>query len=141
MPGLYIHIFHRPDLTLVFVGAVAAGSTFEIFEWQAVLVERFSAERIALPSQEEQEKRGQERIVLKGDGLPFTAPYPYFEEYFEEVRALAGEVKDGTERRLPKFDPEWRRALDATHLKRITMWQESNRKAQEELACKTTRLD
>lgn len=133
VPGLYMHVFNRPDPTLAFVGAVAAGFTFKVFEWQAVLAARFLAGRIELPPIEEQEKWEQDRIALKGDGVSFTALYPHFEEYFEEIRALAGESKNGG-RRLPKFDPEWRRNFDAAHLKRIAMWQELNRKAEEEIA-------
>lgn len=137
VPGLYAHVFNRTDPTLAFVGAVAAGFTFKVFEWQAVLVARFLAGRVDLPRIEEQEKWEQDRVALKGDGVPFTALYPDFEEYFEEVRALAGEPKDGNgARRLPKFDPEWRRNFDAAHLKRIAMWQELNRKAEEEIASK-----
>lgn len=139
VPGLYMHVFNQADPTLAFVGAVAAGFTFKVFEWQAVLAARFLAGRIMLPPIEEQEKWEQDRIALKGDGVPFTALYPHFEEYFEEVRALAGEPKSGHGgRRLPKFDPEWRRNFDAAHLKRIAMWQELNRKAEEELASNCT---
>jgi hypothetical protein len=86
---------------------------------------------------EEQEKWEQDRVEEKGDGVPFTALYPYFEEYFEEVRKLAGEPKNGNGRALPKFDPEWRKNFDAAHLKRIAMWQELNRKAEEDIANKT----
>ena len=137
VPGLYMHVFDRIDPTLAFVGAVAAGFTFKVFEWQAVLAARFLAGRVVLPPVEEQERWEQDRIALKGDGVPFTALYPYFEEYFEEVRVLAGEPNDGSSgRRLPKFDPEWRRKFDAAHLKRIAMWQELNRKAEEEIAGK-----
>lgn len=137
VPGLYMHVFNRTDPTLAFVGAVAAGFTFKVFEWQAVLAARYLAGRIELPPVEEQEKWELDRIALKGDGVPFTALYPHFEEYFEEVRALVGEPQNGG-RRLPKFDPEWRSNFDAAHLKRIAMWQELNRKAEEEIENKAS---
>lgn len=138
VPGLYMHVFNRADPSMAFVGAVAAGFTFKVFEWQAVLAARFLAGKVDLPPPEEQEKWEQDRTALKGDGVAFTALYPDFEEYFEEVRALAGMPKnDDGGRRLPKFDPEWRKNFDAAHLKRIAMWQEMNRKAEVEIASKT----
>jgi thioredoxin reductase len=138
VPGLYMHVFNRADPSMAFVGAVAAGFTFKVFEWQAVLAARFLAGRVDLPPHEEQDKWEQDRIALKGDGVALTALYPDFEEYFEEVRALAGEPQESNGgRRLPKFDPEWRQSFDAAHLKRIAMWQEMNRKAEEEIASKT----
>jgi hypothetical protein len=90
--------------------------------------------------------------------VPFTALYPDFEEYFEEVRSLVekGQDKKGGEkderedkgdngsngnghrgekgRQLPKFEKSWRAGFDAAHLKRIAMWTEMNREAEEQLA-------
>jgi hypothetical protein len=104
LPSLYQHIFWFQDPTLCFVGAVAAGFTFKVFEWQAVLAARFLAGRIALPPSSEQQKWQEDRIAYKGDGAPFTALYPDFEEYFEEVRKMAGELtEDGKGRHLPKW--------------------------------------
>ncbi|KAE9970207.1 hypothetical protein BLS_005011 [Venturia inaequalis] len=134
LPGLYQHVFYRKDPTLTFVGAVAAGFTFKVFEWQAVLAARYLAGRITLPPLEEQEAWEQKRIEYKGDGVPFSALYPDFEEYFEEVRVLAGEPKDGVGRRLPKWEKEWRAEFDAAHLRRIAMWKRNNQQAEEELA-------
>jgi hypothetical protein len=127
VPNLYLHIFHRPDPTLVFVGAVAAGFTFKVFEWQAVLVARFLAGRAQLPPLAEQEKWESDRIKQKGDGVPFTALYPHFEEYFEFVRALAGEPTEGQPgRRLPKFGEDWRGIFDGGHRLRIEAWKKEN---------------
>lgn len=129
LPNLYQHIFWREDPTLSFVGAVAAGFTFKVFEWQAVLAARFLAGRITLPFAEEQKRWEDDRIALKGDGTPFTALYPDFEEYFETVREMAGEPKDGKGRSLPKFQ-KWRReGFDNGHLKRIEMWKRGNEEA------------
>ncbi|TLD35094.1 putative gamma-glutamyl phosphate reductase [Venturia nashicola] len=133
LPGLYQHVFYRRDPTLTFVGAVAAGFTFKVFEWQSVLAARYLAGRITLPPLEEQEAWEQRRIELKGDGVPFSALYPDFEKYFEEVRLLAGEPKDGVGRKLPKFEKEWRAEFDAGHLRRIAMWKRNNQQAEKEL--------
>jgi hypothetical protein len=131
VPGLYQHVFWRRDPTLIFVGAVAAGFTFKVFEWQAVLAARYLAGRIKLPPVKEQELWEQDRIKLKGDGVPFTALYPDFEEYFEEVRALVGEP-GSIGRRLPKWERSWRDEFDSAHLRRIEMWKRKNREAEEE---------
>ncbi|KAE8440801.1 hypothetical protein EG329_006557 [Mollisiaceae sp. DMI_Dod_QoI] len=133
LPNLYQHIFWREDPTLCFVGAIAAGFTFKVFEWQAVLAARFLAGRITLPPIEEQIKWEEDRIKYKGDGVPFTALYPDFEEYFEEVRKMAGEPKDGKGRPLPKFEKKWREDFDAAHLLRIAMWKRGNEEARESI--------
>ena len=36
VPGLYQHVVWQKDPTLLFIGAVAAGLTFKVFEWQSV---------------------------------------------------------------------------------------------------------
>ena len=133
IPGLYMHIFPMSETNMVFVGAVAAGFTFKVFEWQAVLAARYLAGRVQLPPLEEQVAWEQARIEKKGNGVPFTALYPDFEEYFEDVRKLAGEPQNGKGRRLPPFDRKWRESFDAAHLKRIRMWQNQNHEAEERL--------
>ncbi|RDW68502.1 hypothetical protein BP5796_09159 [Coleophoma crateriformis] len=134
LPNLYHHVFWVEDPTLTFVGAVAAGFTFKIFEWQAVLVARFLAGRIVLPSSAEQRKWEEDRITLKGDGVPFTVLYPDFESYFEEVRRVAGEpTSDGKGRPLPKWEGWWREQFDAGHLLRIEMWKRGNQEARERI--------
>jgi len=111
---------------------VAAGPQFKIFEWQAVVAARVLAGRAKLPSLAAQQKWEQDRIAQKGDGVPFTTIYPGLEEYFETLRRLAGEPKDGQPgRRLPPFDPNWPRVLLRGHQRRIQMWKEANKKARE----------
>ncbi|PGH33883.1 hypothetical protein GX50_03283 [[Emmonsia] crescens] len=130
VPGLYLHIFHQSDPTLAFIGANAGGFTFKVFEWQAVLAARVFAGRAQLPPLEVQKKWEAERIEYKGDGVPFTALAPDFEEYFNLVRELAGEPKEGQPgRRLPKFDAEWVKIFVAGHQKRIAMWERANKLA------------
>lgn len=68
--------------------------------------------------------------MYKGDGVPFTALYPDFEEYFETVRKLAGEPGEGKPgRRLPKFDRRWVETFEKGHQRRIAMWKEANKAA------------
>ncbi|PGH02231.1 hypothetical protein AJ79_07680 [Helicocarpus griseus UAMH5409] len=130
VPDIYLHVFHQRDPTLAFVGANAAGFTFKVFEWQAVLAARVLAGRAQLPPLNVQKKWEADRIAYKGDGVPFTALAPDFEEYFNTVRELAGEPKEGQPgRRLPKFDPEWVKTFRAGHQKRIDMWERANKAA------------
>lgn len=98
-----------------------------------VLAARFLAGQITLPLVSEQIKWEEERIAYKGDGVPFTALYPDFEEYFEEVRKMAGEPKDGKGRHLPKFEKWWREGFDRAHLSRIAMWKRGNEAARERI--------
>lgn len=130
VPDLYLHIFHQSDPTLVFIGAVAAGLTFKVYEWQSVLAARVLAGRAELPPIEDQKAWEVERIKQKGDGVAFTALWPRFEEYFETVRALAGDPGQGRPgRRLPRFDPDWVRTFIEGHQRRITMWEKTNSEA------------
>lgn len=130
IPNLYLHTVYQKDPTLLFVGAVGAGLTFKVFEWQAVLAARILSGRAKLPPLEEQQRWEEERIAKKGDGPLFTLIFPDFEEYFEAVRELAGEPKDGEPgRRLPKFDKTWFEAFMAGHERRKKWWREENERA------------
>lgn len=110
---------------------IAAGFTFKVFEWQAVLAARYLASRLTLPAISTQRAWEEARIAERGDGVKFTALYPQFEDYFEEVRRLTEE--HGEEgivgRRLPKWQKAWREEFDAAHLLRIEMWKSRNREA------------
>ena len=116
---------------------MAAGLTFKVYEWQSVLAARYLAGRINLPSIQNQENWEKDRIAYKGDGVPFTALYPDFEDYFETVRNLAGEPSaDRPGRKLPKFEKEWVDIFQAGHKKRIEMWKKANEAAREKLGKK-----
>lgn len=119
VPGLYRHVVWQKDPTLLFVGAVAAGLTFKIFEWQAVLAARLLAGRATLPSAEEMARWESERIAQRGDSVRFTLVFPDFEGYFEAVRRLAGDHIGSVGRVLPPFNPEWVKAfLDGHQLRK-----------------------
>ncbi|KAL1987784.1 hypothetical protein VTN96DRAFT_2624 [Rasamsonia emersonii] len=131
IPDLYLHVFHGEDPTLAFIGAVGAGFTFKVFEWQSVLAARVFAGRAQLPPLEERRKWEAERIKERGDGPRFTLLAPDFEEYFELVRRLAGEPdesKGRPGRRLPKFDPSWVKTFWDGHQRRVEMWKRANAK-------------
>jgi len=109
---------------------IAAGPQFKVFEWQAVLAARVLAGRAQLPPLTVQQKWEEDRIALKGDGVLFTVVYPGLEEYFETLRRLAGEPKEGQPgRRLPPFDANWPRLLLQGHQRRIQMWKKANEDA------------
>lgn len=134
VPGLYQHVVWRGDPTLLFVGAVGAGLTFKIFEWQAVYAARLLAGRGRLPSAGDMARWEEDRVAIKGDGPAFQMVYPDFEEYFETLRALAGEpARTGTGRRLPRFDEAWVRAFMGGHERRKAMWRRLNQEAREQV--------
>lgn len=128
VPDLYQHVVWQHDPTLLFVGAVGAGLTFKIFEWQAVYAARLLAGRGTLPSLEDMRRWETERIKVRGDGPKFTLVFPDFEDYFEELRRLAGEGDGEAGRKLPKFKREWYRAFMDGHELRKDMWRRINAK-------------
>ncbi|KAK3317088.1 hypothetical protein B0H66DRAFT_478961 [Apodospora peruviana] len=133
VPELYQHVVWQRDPTLLFVGAVAAGLTFKIFEWQAVLAARILAGRVTLPPLQVMREWEAQRIKQRGDGVRFSLIAPDFEDYFEEVRKLAGDGGEkGVGRRLPKFRREWIRAFMEGHERRKEMWRALNAKARAE---------
>ncbi|KAL3482419.1 hypothetical protein BJX99DRAFT_217016 [Aspergillus californicus] len=133
VPDLYLHVFHRGDPSLVFLGAVGAGLTFKVFEWQAVAAARVLAGKSHLPPLETQQKWEAERIAVKGDGAGFLMVYPDFEVYFEQLRSLAGEPGEGEPgRRLPPFEPRWPNEFQRGHDRRIRMWERANKAARGE---------
>lgn len=126
MPDLYQHVVWQQDPTLLFVGAVGAGLTFKVFEWQAVYAARLLAGRGTLPSLHEMRKWEAERIKVRGDGPKFALIFPDFEDYFETLRKLAGEGKKGVGRKLPVFKREWFRSFMEGHELRKDMWRRLN---------------
>ncbi|KAL4796896.1 hypothetical protein BDV19DRAFT_360024 [Aspergillus venezuelensis] len=130
VPNLYLHIFHQSDPTLVFLGAVGAGLTFKVFEWQAVAAARVLAGKATLPPLSTQKKWEEDRIAKKGDAAGFLMVYPDFELYFEQLRTLAGEPAEGQPgRRLPPFEKVWPETFAAGHQRRIRMWKRANEAA------------
>ncbi|KAF4912401.1 Thiol-specific monooxygenase [Colletotrichum viniferum] len=130
VPDLYLHVVYRPDPTLLFVGAVNAGLTFKIFEWQGVLAARILAEGAKLPPVEEQKRWEDDRVAKRGDGAKFALVFPDFEEYFETVRKLAGPA-NGRGRELPPFNKFWFERFMAGHERRKEMWRRLNAEARE----------
>ncbi|KAH8426858.1 uncharacterized protein LDX57_004584 [Aspergillus melleus] len=130
VPDLYLHVFHQRDPSLVFLGAVGAGLTFKVFEWQAVAAARVLAGKAQLPSLDEQRQWETDRIAKKGDGSAFLMIYPDFEQYFEQLRGLAGEP-EGSGRRLPVFQEAWVDNFMDGHQRRIRMWKKANQQGNE----------
>ena len=118
---LYQHVVWRDDPTLLFIGAVNAGLTFKVYEWQAVFAARLLAGRATLPSYQEMASWEEKRIEKRGDGPKFTLIHPDFEDYFETLRKMAGDGVQGS-RKLPKFKREWFRDFMDGHELRINMW-------------------
>jgi hypothetical protein len=73
-----------------------------------------------------------DRVKARGDGVKFTLVFPNFEDYFDNLRKLAGEGEKGAGRRLPKFQREWLRAFMDGHDLRKSMWKRINVQARTE---------
>ncbi|EGX94698.1 Flavin-containing monooxygenase FMO [Cordyceps militaris CM01] len=125
VPDLYQHVVWQGDPTLLFVGAVNAGLTFKVFEWQAVFAARLLAGRATLPPLEEMRRWEADRIKARGDGPKFALVFPDFEDYFENLRELAG-AGEGVGRVLPPFRREWFRAFLEGHERRKRLWRRLN---------------
>ncbi|KAK7745680.1 hypothetical protein SLS62_009646 [Diatrype stigma] len=135
VPGLYQHVVWRGDPTLLFVGAVGAGLTFKVFEWQAVYAARLLAGRGTLPPAAERERWERERVAKRGDGPKFTLIFPDFEDYFETLRRLAGPpTSDGKGRPLPPFEKKWVERFMGGHERRKAMWRRLNAEARGKIA-------
>ncbi|WQF81150.1 Putative flavin monooxygenase, FAD/NAD(P)-binding domain superfamily [Colletotrichum destructivum] len=137
IPNLYLHTIYTPDPTILFVGAVNAGLTFKVFEYQAVLAARLLAGRVPpdrLPDAEAQRAWEADRVASRGDGPRFALVFPDFPDYFETLRRLAGPpTDDGKGRRLPPYNPFWFERFMAGHERRKAMWRRLNAEAKEAL--------
>ncbi|TQN68005.1 Thiol-specific monooxygenase, partial [Colletotrichum shisoi] len=137
IPNLYLHTIYTPDPTILFVGAVNAGLTFKVFEYQAVLAARLLAGRVPpdrLPAAEAQRAWEADRVASRGDGPRFALVFPDFPDYFESLRRLAGPpTDDGRGRRLPPYNPFWFERFMAGHERRKAMWRRLNAEAREAL--------
>ena len=141
VPHLYQHVVYQKDPTLLFVGAVGAGLTFKIFEWQGVLAARILAGRAVLPPVAEQIKWEEDRIAEKGDGPIFTVVHPDFDDYFETLRLWAGKGEHGLGRQLPPFKREWFKAFLDGHELRKKMWRRLNAQAWDEANLNKNRVE
>lgn len=138
VPDLFQHVVWQHDPTLLFIGAVGAGLTFKIFEWQAVYAARLLAGRAPLPTTEAMQEWETRRIATHGDGAKFTVVYPDFEDYFDGLQALAGPGEAGVGRKLPGFRREWYRAFLTGLDLRKDMWERQNEAAWAEEEAKAT---
>ncbi|KXH60355.1 dimethylaniline monooxygenase [Colletotrichum salicis] len=125
IPNLYLHTIYTPDPRILFVGAVNAGLTFKIFEYQAVLAARLLAGRVSfsrLSSTESQLAWKVDCIAKRGDSSKFALVFPDFEEYCEELRRIAGPLtEDGKGRELPPFNKFWFKRFMQGHERRKDM--------------------
>lgn len=108
--GFYQHIFKIGDPSLALVGQVRAAVSFRVYEYQAVAVARYFADRNArpLPSPQEQDLWEVERLKHCNPTADFHAIRPDFKGYFEFLRDLAGSPAAGSDGyELPPWDDKW----------------------------------
>ncbi|CCH44050.1 dimethylaniline monooxygenase [Wickerhamomyces ciferrii] len=104
--GLYQHTFYIKDPSLSFVGTPIDGMSFRVFEIQAILVARYLAGKIKLPSVQEQEQWHKERLEKYGISRLFhtTGQDPAL-IYIDNLIKLGGgyDSINGTGKPFPKF--------------------------------------
>ncbi|KAK1707327.1 dimethylaniline monooxygenase [Colletotrichum acutatum] len=109
LSGFYQHVFNIADPSLTIVGQVKAAISFRVYEYQAVAVARYFANRGGgLPSPREQDEWEVKRLQYKGPTSQFHEIKPDFSEYFEFLRGVAGPPAPGTDAyELPAWEDEW----------------------------------
>ncbi|GKT40567.1 thiol-specific monooxygenase [Colletotrichum spaethianum] len=109
LSGFYQHVFNIADPSLTVVGQVKAAISFRVYEYQAVAVARYFANRGGeLPSPREQDEWEVKRLQYKGPTSQFHEIKPDFKEYFDFLRSVAGKPAPGTDAyELPAWEDEW----------------------------------
>lgn len=106
VPNLYQHTFLINDPLITFVGIPIDGISFRVFEYQAVLVSRFLAGKVTLPSVKNQIIWRQNRLDKKGVGRSYhTIGLEDAFTYINDLVAL-GKLPLGTSitgREFPSF--------------------------------------
>lgn len=105
-PDLYQHTFYNKDHRLAVVGAPIDAISFRAFEYQAVLVARFFAQKIELPPLEEQIRWCLTRYQEKGDTrLYHTIDWGKKLDWLQLLKELGGGGKPigGAGRPFPEF--------------------------------------
>lgn len=126
--GLYQNISYIDDPSLAFIGCVAGGLTFKVFEWQAAFAARIFSGRANLPSKIDQYNWEINRIKLKGDSEKFVWIQDEWEQYFEDLRKLA--TNNGPGRKLPPFDKNWINLIYSGYNRKMRFFIENNHKVE-----------
>ncbi|KAK4187926.1 putative monooxygenase [Podospora australis] len=133
LPGVFQHTLDILDPTLTFVGMLGGGFTFKVYEWQAVAVARHLAGRSAkgLPSIADQQLWEAKRVAVKKGGKDYYSIAPDYEEFFEFLRGIAGDPKEGTTgRRLPNFEKEWLEVWKGMVAPKLKAFEDARKKAE-----------
>ncbi|KAH0432970.1 dimethylaniline monooxygenase [Colletotrichum camelliae] len=109
LSGFYQHVFNIADPSLTVVGQVKAAISFRVYEYQAVAVARYFANRGGgLPSPREQDEWEVKRLQYKGPTSQFHEIKPDFKEYFDFLKDVAGPPAEGTDGyELPAWEDKW----------------------------------
>ncbi|KAK0668181.1 putative monooxygenase [Cercophora samala] len=135
LPGVYQHTFDILDPTLTFVGMLGGGFTFKVYEWQAVAVARHLAGRAQpLPSIAGQQLWEARRVAAKKGGKDYYSIAPDYKDFFEFLRNIAGDPKEGTTGRvLPEFSQEWLTVWKGMVAHKLRGFDEERKRAEEEI--------
>jgi cation diffusion facilitator CzcD-associated flavoprotein CzcO len=107
VPELYQHTFYNKDPTLAVVGVPTDAISFRAFEYQAILISRFFAQRVSLPPLKEQIRWSLNRYREKGDSRQYhTIDWGKKLDYLNLLKELGGGDSIGTGRPFPEFSSE-----------------------------------
>ncbi|VBB71288.1 Putative monooxygenase [Podospora comata] len=135
LPGVYQHTFDILDPTLTFVGMLGGGFTFKVYEWQAVAVARHLAGRAQpLPPVADQQRWEAKRAAAKKGGKDYYSIAPDYKDFFEFLRKIAGDPKEGTTgRMLPAFCDEWLTVWKGMVAHKLRGFEKERERAEEEV--------
>jgi hypothetical protein len=139
IPDLYQHTFYNKDPLLSLVGVPTDAISFRAFEYQAVLVARFLAQKVSLPPIEEQIRWSLDRYQKKGDSRAYhTIDFGKKFEYLSLLTTLGGGVAKvgSTGRSFPVLTEEEDQIYQKLTQKLIAFFSLGEKEAQE--AFKTT---
>lgn len=124
VPDLYQHTFYLKDPLLTFVGVPTDAISFRAFEYQAILVSRYLAGKVALPSRNEQKKWLDSRLKEKGVTRAYHTIGPLDALRFVQTLTELGEIKgsSNTGRQFPQLTAKEVEQYVATGLKLAEFW-------------------
>lgn len=122
VPGLYQHTFFSGDPAVAFVGVPIDGISFRVFEYQAVLVSRYFAGMVTLPSIREQDEWSRSRLMSKGSTRAYHTIGAIDALSFLKTLVDLGEAKGNKGRNFPSITESDVEEYKAAAAKLTELW-------------------